>query len=70
MYKLARKGIEVEQEPREVTIHELRLLRLEGEELECEMRCTKGTYVRRWPLIWVRRWAAGHILPAACGRTL
>jgi tRNA pseudouridine55 synthase len=46
LYKLARKGIEVEREPREVTIHELRLLRLEGEELECEMRCTKGTYVR------------------------
>jgi tRNA pseudouridine55 synthase len=46
LYKLARKGIEVEREPREVTIHELRLLRLEGEELECEMRCSKGTYVR------------------------
>ena len=46
LYKLARKGIEVEREPREVTIHELRLLRLEGEELDCEMRCSKGTYVR------------------------
>ena len=46
LYKLARQGIEVEREPREVTIHQLRLLRLEGEELECEMRCTKGTYVR------------------------
>ena len=34
LYKLARKGIEVEREPREVTIHELRLLRLEGEELD------------------------------------
>ncbi|MDG4550634.1 MAG: tRNA pseudouridine(55) synthase TruB [Candidatus Contendobacter sp.] len=46
LYKLARKGIEVERAPREVTIHDLRLLRLEGEELECELRCSKGTYVR------------------------
>jgi tRNA pseudouridine55 synthase len=46
LYKLARQGIEVEREPRQVTIHELRLLRLEGEELECVMCCSKGTYVR------------------------
>jgi tRNA pseudouridine55 synthase len=46
LYKLARKGIEVEREPRQVTIHTLRLLRWEGEELECELRCSKGTYVR------------------------
>lgn len=46
LYKLARKGIEVEREPRAVTIHELRLLRLEAQALECEMRCSKGTYVR------------------------
>jgi len=46
LYKLARQGIEVERAPRAVTIHELRLLRLEGEELECELRCSKGTYVR------------------------
>ena len=46
LYKLARQGIEVEREPRQVTVHELRLLRLEGEELECALRCSKGTYVR------------------------
>ena len=46
LYKLARQGIEVERAPREVTIHELRLLRLDAEELECELRCSKGTYVR------------------------
>lgn len=46
LYKLARQGIEVEREPRAVTIHELQLLRWEGEWLECRMRCTKGTYVR------------------------
>lgn len=46
LYKLARQGIEVERAPREVIVHELRLLRLESEELECELRCSKGTYVR------------------------
>lgn len=46
LYKLARRGIEVERQPRQVTIHELRLLRLDGTELECELRCSKGTYVR------------------------
>lgn len=46
LYKLARRGIEVERTPREVTIHELRLLRQTSDELECEMRCSKGTYVR------------------------
>ena len=46
LYKLARKGIEVERAPREVTVHELRLLRQDAEELECELRCSKGTYVR------------------------
>ncbi|MBL8258333.1 MAG: tRNA pseudouridine(55) synthase TruB [Candidatus Competibacteraceae bacterium] len=46
LYKLARKGIEVERAPREVTVRALRLLRQEPEELECELRCSKGTYVR------------------------
>lgn len=46
LYKLARQGIEVERAPREVTVHELRLLRHDAEELECELRCSKGTYVR------------------------
>lgn len=46
LYKLARRGIEVAREPRQVTIHELRLVRFEGAELECVLRCSKGTYVR------------------------
>lgn len=46
LYKLARRGIEVERAPREVTVRELRLLHQDAEELECELRCSKGTYVR------------------------
>ena len=46
LYKLARQGIEVERQPRRVHIHELRLLRLEGDELEIYVHCSKGTYIR------------------------
>ncbi len=46
LYKLAREGVEVEREPRTVTIHELELTRFEPPEMELQVRCTKGTYVR------------------------
>lgn len=46
LYTLARQGREVERQPRTITIHALRLLNLEPEVLECEVRCSKGTYIR------------------------
>lgn len=46
LYKLARQGIEVERKPRKVKIHELKLLRLEGDEIEIYVHCSKGTYIR------------------------
>ncbi|MCB1735543.1 MAG: tRNA pseudouridine(55) synthase TruB [Gammaproteobacteria bacterium] len=46
LYKLARKGIEVEREPRQVTIHALTLTALSGDEMELDVHCSKGTYVR------------------------
>ena len=46
LYRLARQGVEVERPARPVTIHDLRLLTLAGATLECEVRCSKGTYVR------------------------
>ena len=46
LYKLAHQGIEVERQPRPVTIHSLRLTRLEAEEFAFELHCSKGTYVR------------------------
>lgn len=46
LYRLARRGLEVERAPRAVTVHELRLVRWDDAELECELRCSKGTYVR------------------------
>jgi tRNA pseudouridine55 synthase len=46
LYKLARQGIEVERAARRVTIHSNEIVRLCGNELELEIQCTKGTYVR------------------------
>lgn len=46
LYKLARAGIEVEREARPVVVREIRLLGYEGERLELEIECSKGTYIR------------------------
>lgn len=46
LYDLARKGKEVERQPRPVTIHELTMLGMEGTEVRLRVRCSKGTYIR------------------------
>ena len=43
---LARKGREVERQPRPVTIHELTLLSMEADGIHLRVRCSKGTYIR------------------------
>ncbi|QTR48649.1 tRNA pseudouridine(55) synthase TruB [Candidatus Thiothrix anitrata] len=46
LYKLARQGIEIEREPRHVTIHELTLLERTPTTLNFTITCSKGTYIR------------------------
>ena len=46
LYKLARKGIEVERTPREVSIYEIQFISLEDDILTLEVCCSKGTYIR------------------------
>jgi len=46
LYKYARKGIEIERAPRPVTIYQLDLIRFENDEVELEIECSKGTYIR------------------------
>jgi tRNA pseudouridine55 synthase len=46
LYEYIRKGETVERELRRVVIHELKLERLQGDELEFSVLCSKGTYVR------------------------
>lgn len=45
-YKYARAGEHVELKPRAVTIHSLEVLRVELPEVEIEVHCSKGTYIR------------------------
>lgn len=46
LYELARQGIEVEREAREVTIHALDLLGFSDNRCRLRVRCSKGTYIR------------------------
>ncbi|MBK1691457.1 tRNA pseudouridine(55) synthase TruB [Ectothiorhodospira mobilis] len=46
LYDLARKGQEVERQPRQVHIHALECLALEGDLLTLDVVCSKGTYIR------------------------
>jgi tRNA pseudouridine55 synthase len=46
LYKLAREGKEVIREERPVTVYELELTDFCGDEIELEIHCSKGTYVR------------------------
>jgi tRNA pseudouridine55 synthase len=46
LYKLARKGIEVEREAREVSIDEILFKGFDGDILSLEVSCSKGTYIR------------------------
>ncbi len=46
LYKLARKGVEVERAPRKVTIHEFEISKIELPFVHFLIKCTKGTYIR------------------------
>lgn len=46
LYKLAREGKEVERQPRNVRIYQLSLLRQAKDEIELDIHCSKGTYIR------------------------
>ncbi|MCK7593285.1 tRNA pseudouridine(55) synthase TruB [Pseudomarimonas salicorniae] len=45
-YRRARAGEDFELEPRQVEVHGIQLLRLDGELLELEVECGSGTYIR------------------------
>jgi tRNA pseudouridine55 synthase len=46
LYKLARAGQEVEREPREICVHDMRVISFENDRLTLEIHCSKGTYIR------------------------
>ena len=46
LYELARDGITIEREPRNITIYEINLLEFTPETLTLDVACSKGTYIR------------------------
>jgi tRNA pseudouridine55 synthase len=46
LYELARRGESVEREARRIAIHRIARIRLGGDELEFDVYCSKGTYIR------------------------
>ncbi|MBI5887289.1 MAG: tRNA pseudouridine(55) synthase TruB [Deltaproteobacteria bacterium] len=46
LYTLARKGVEVEREAREIEIHSFEILGISMPFVEFSVKCSKGTYVR------------------------
>lgn len=46
LYELARKGEQIERAARPIVIHELDLVGLEAQRMTCDVRCSKGTYIR------------------------
>ena len=46
LYDIARRGGEVERQPRSIFIHELSVLGEENGEFVLRIRCSKGTYIR------------------------
>lgn len=46
LYEYARAGIEVPRESRLIKVFRIDLVRFEGDEVEMEVHCSKGTYIR------------------------
>ncbi|MDO6563927.1 tRNA pseudouridine(55) synthase TruB [Amphritea sp. 1_MG-2023] len=46
LYKLARQGIQIEVKSRQVTVFSIELLDFRGDEVDLDIRCSKGTYIR------------------------
>lgn len=46
LHEMAREGTEVERAPRPVTVHSFRVVGLTGNEIDVEVSCSSGTYIR------------------------
>ncbi len=46
LYEYARKGMEIERQPRNIRIHDLQLIEINDVFLKIQVRCSKGTYIR------------------------
>ncbi len=46
LYEYAREGVEVPREARDITVYSIELLGFNRDEVEMEVHCSKGTYIR------------------------
>ena len=46
LYQLARKGVEIEREPRKVTIRAIDVEQIDADRITMRITCSKGTYIR------------------------
>ena len=46
LYELAREGVEIEREPRRVTINSIDIAEIDGSRIVIDVSCSKGTYIR------------------------
>ena len=46
LYNLARKGIVIDREPRDINILDIKLISYDEDELSLNIVCSKGTYIR------------------------
>lgn len=46
LYKYARQGIDVPRKTRNITVFSIQLIRFEKDEVDLEIHCSKGTYIR------------------------
>jgi tRNA pseudouridine55 synthase len=66
LYKKARQGIKVEVKPRPVTVHKFELTRIELPEVDFEVDCSKGTYIRSLAHDLGKNAGSGGYLTALC----
>lgn len=55
LFELAREGLEIAREPREVTIHDLQVRSFDGRHALLDVVCSKGTYIRTLAEDWAKR---------------
>lgn len=64
VYELARKGIEVKLEPRQITIHEFSIVKVELPVVHFKVVCSTGTYIRSLANDFGERLGCGGYLSA------
>lgn len=63
---LAREGVTIEREPRQVTIHSIRAEKLSEREYTLDVRCSKGTYIRTLCADIGKRLGCGGCMQTLC----